>query len=107
MTTKALCVALVLLGGACFAALADGAGGVLLGSYVGSHPLAVQYGLPSNGGNLVYFGGYGYGVERHGVLNGGFGIAILDRDSASGVAGGVGGSSPGCASCASRCTRPS
>lgn len=91
MTTKAMWVAMVLLGGACLAAAADGAGGVLIGRSMSSHPLALRYALPSRGAELTYFGGWGYGAERHGVLNGGFGIALVDRDSASGAAGGVGG----------------
>lgn len=91
MTFRSLWLALVLVSGVTIAAGADGAGGILMGRTMGSHPLALQYDLPSNAGELVYFGGYGYGTERHGVLSGGFGIAILDRDSANGVAGGVGG----------------
>ena len=91
MTRKALGVLLAILVGVSLSGWADGAGGVLLGYYAGSHPLAIRYQIPSNGGELMYFGGFGYGVERHGVLNGGFGIALLDTDAAIGVAGGMGG----------------
>lgn len=91
MKRKALGAVVILLVGSCLSAGADGAGGVLLGYYAGSHPLALRYQIPSNGGDLMYFGGFGYGVERHGVLNGGFGIALLDTNAASGVAGGMGG----------------
>jgi hypothetical protein len=86
-----LLVATVFLAASAAAVGADGGGGMTLGYYVGSHPLIVRYNLPASGGDLMYFGGYGYGVTSRGLINGGFGVAVLDTQESSGVAGGMGG----------------
>jgi hypothetical protein len=91
MTRKALLLAGLALAASCGTLLADGAGGMFLGYYMGGHPLVQHYNLPSNAPDLMYFGGYGYGVARRGVMNGGFGLAYLDSEGTSGAAGGMGG----------------
>jgi hypothetical protein len=69
---------------------ADGAGGSFLGYTVGDAEIPGDFHVPGTGESLTYFGGYGYGVARRGVINGGFGLALLDRAD-DGYAGGIGG----------------
>ena len=91
MKSVRLLAVAILLAGAVLCAGADGAGGTFLGYYVGEHPLVERLHIPSSGLDLMYFGGYGYGVGRHGTVNGGFGLTFLDTVGTSRVAGGIGG----------------
>jgi hypothetical protein len=73
-------------------AFADGAGGVFFGYQTSTYPfLSDNYEIPNSGFGLNYFGGYGYGVSRDGVITGGFGMAITDPENESGITGGFGG----------------
>lgn len=90
MKTKAFGMALV-LSLLCGAGIwADGAGGTFLGYTFGNDEIPGTITIPSSGQELLYFGGYGYGVGRWGSISGGFGLAVLDRGN-GGYAGGVGG----------------
>lgn len=74
------------------ASFADGGGGMFYGYQVSAYPFLEKYPVRNNSLGLAYFGGYGYGVNRrNNWVTGGFGFAILDVGSDTGVAGGFGG----------------
>lgn len=69
-----------------------GAGGTFFGYQISTYPFlenSVQ--IPNNSLGLAYFGGFGWGADRNGIINGGFGMAVLDPSNESGIAGGFGG----------------
>ncbi|MBN1648459.1 MAG: hypothetical protein JW874_10525 [Spirochaetales bacterium] len=71
---------------------ARGAGGMMFGYQTLTYPfLDENYDIPGNNLDLSYFGGFGYGVSRDGVITGGFGFALMDMSGESGIAGGFGG----------------
>ena len=69
----------------------DGGGGMLFGYQTSHYPFLENYEIANNSLNLVYFGGYGYGISGTSGIIGGFGQAFMSVDGASGIAGGVGG----------------
>jgi hypothetical protein len=70
---------------------AGGGGGMLLGYQTSRYPFLAQYEVANNSLDLLYYGGYGYGVSWQGSIAGGFGFAIMDVSGASKIAGGFGG----------------
>lgn len=69
-----------------------GGGGVFYGYQVSNYDFLLEnYEIPNNTLGLSYFGGYGYGVSRDGIISGGFGMAIVDTELDSGITGGFGG----------------
>jgi hypothetical protein len=91
MRSKTVIFALVLAAAATGAAFADGGGGTFMGYTLGADELPDRIRIAASGPGLMYFGGYGYGVGRRGVISGGFGLALMDSDVDGGMAGGVGG----------------
>ncbi|MEI6877171.1 MAG: hypothetical protein WCL50_18820 [Spirochaetota bacterium] len=88
---------LVVLSCAASLTFAAGAGGVMFGL---QRPDFAPSFLPSEGAEMgiEHSGGYGYGVDRHGFIVGGFGMGFLDQGllgdpspSAVNLAGGIGG----------------
>ena len=90
MNTRTFAVVLLLATVAVLGAWADGGGGTFLGYTLGRQDVPDTVRIPSSGADLMYFGGYGYGVGRWGAMNGGFGFAMLGQDG-NRYAGGVGG----------------
>ncbi len=70
---------------------ADGGGGMSFGYQTTTYPFLENYSVANNNMDLIYYGGYGYGVSRKGFITGGFGFTIMDSGSSSGFAGGFGG----------------
>ena len=74
-------------------AVADGGGGgIYFGYQTSAYPfLSDNYTIANNSMGLAYFGGFGYGVASDRTIVGGFGMAILDMENDTGIAGGFGG----------------
>jgi hypothetical protein len=74
-------------------ACADGGGGMFLGYQTSEYPFLERYDVTNNTMGLMYYGGFGYGVDWDGNIAGGFGFTIhqepLPGDPV--IAGGVGG----------------
>jgi len=68
---------------------ADGGGGLFFGYQTNSYPLLDE--IANNSLGLAYYGGFGYGVGSNQGIVGGFGMAIMDIDNETGIAGGFGG----------------
>lgn len=64
---------------------------MLIGYQIAKYPFIDAYPASSGYPRLVYYGGFGYGVNYDGAIAGGFGFAIMDVAGESGIAGGVGG----------------
>lgn len=72
-------------------AKSGGGGGMLIGYQTSTYPFLEKYPLANNSLELIYYGGFGYGVSRDGRITGGFGYAIMDVAGSSKIAGGFGG----------------
>ena len=73
-------------------AFADGGGGMMFGYQATDYPFLENYGIRDNDLGLIYYGGYGYGIDRRGNITGGFGVAIMDPGmEETGISGGFGG----------------
>jgi len=71
---------------------ADGAGGMFFSYQTSQYPFLENHPVLNNSLGLIYYGGYGYGVDRKGNISGGFGLAIHDPEfKEGGVVGGFGG----------------
>lgn len=68
-----------------------GGGGMLIGYQTSTYPFLEKYPVASNSLELIYYGGFGYGVSYDGTITGGFGYAIMDVAGDSKIAGGYGG----------------
>jgi hypothetical protein len=68
-----------------------GGGGMLIGYQTSTYPFLEKYPVVSNSQELIYYGGFGYGVSWDGTITGGFGYAIMDVAGDSEIAGGFGG----------------
>ena len=68
-----------------------GGGGMLVGYQTSGYPFLEAYPVSNNSLDLIYYGGFGYGVSRDGAIAGGFGFAIMDVSGQSEIAGGFGG----------------
>ena len=88
---SAVAVCVVICGGGLSAA--GGGGGVFFGYQTFTYPLLSDYySFASNSLGLAYYGGYGYGIANNQrTIAGGFGMAIMDIEGDSGIAGGFGG----------------
>ncbi len=73
------------------AANSGGGGGMLVGYQTSSYPFLEAYPVTNNSFDLIYYGGFGYGVSYDGAIAGGFGFAIMDVSGQSEIAGGFGG----------------
>ena len=92
MKKTSICVLLILLiASVPLLAQSGGGGGMILGYQTSSYPFLEQYPVASNSLDLIYYGGFGYGVSYDGAIAGGFGMAIMDVTGGSKIAGGVGG----------------
>ena len=88
---KRLSILVLILFSAMFA-FADGGGGMYFGYQTSAYPfLSDNYSFENNSLGLAYYGGFGYGVTSNRTIVGGFGMAIMDIDNDSGIAGGFGG----------------
>lgn len=77
---------------AALSSFADGGGGMFFGYQTSQYPFLEKHPVVNNSYGLVYFGGYGYGIDRKGNITGGFGIAIQDPSfEEGGISGGFGG----------------
>ena len=72
-------------------ARSGGGGGMLFGYQTSTYPFLNKYPVTNNSLELVYYGGYGYGVSWDGTITGGFGCVIMDVAGDSEIAGGFGG----------------
>ena len=72
-------------------ARSGGGGGMLIGYQTSTYPFLEKYPVASNSLELIYYGGFGYGVSWDGTITGGFGYAIMDVAGDSEIAGGFGG----------------
>jgi len=70
---------------------ADGGGGILIGYQAGKYPFFEKNYLASRNMGLMYYGGFGYGLQGRRVIHGGFGYAISDPTGESNIWGGFGG----------------
>ena len=87
-----VCIAvLAMVVAAVAVAQSGGGGGMFLGYQTSSYPFLEQYPVANNSMDLIYYGGYGYGVSSKGAVAGGFGFAIMDVAGGSKIAGGFGG----------------
>ena len=59
---------------------ADGAGGMFFSYQTSQYPFLENHPVLNNSLGLIYYGGYGYGVDRRGNISGGFGLAIHDPE---------------------------
>lgn len=73
------------------AAFADGGGGVFYGQQVTQYPFFENYDITNNTMGLIYYGGFGYGIDEEEIIKGGFGMTIYDPTWQSGIVGGFGG----------------
>ena len=83
----------VLIAGSLFA-FGGGGGGIFFGYQTSNYPFleeSVQKDIPNNGLGLSYFGGFGWGADRDGIISGGFGMSVMDIDKDTGITGGFGG----------------
>lgn len=72
-------------------ARSGGGGGMLIGYQTSTYPFLERYPLAGNNMELIYYGGFGYGVSWDRSIAGGFGYAITDVAGGSRIAGGFGG----------------
>ncbi|MEW5814072.1 MAG: hypothetical protein AB1798_01585 [Spirochaetota bacterium] len=70
---------------------ADGGGGITFGYQISQYPFFKNYTILNNNMGLIYYGGFGYGIqEKHGI-KGGFGYVLMDAGNGSKITGGFGG----------------
>lgn len=89
--TKKICVLGVLFLIALGVGFANGGGGVYYGQQVAQYPFFENYDIDNNSLGLIYYGGFGYGIDKDDIIKGGFGMTIYDPSGVSGIAGGFGG----------------
>jgi hypothetical protein len=74
-----------------FTSAAGGGGGMSFGYQTLTYPFLERYPVVNNSLELIYYGGFGYGVSSNRTITGGFGFAIMDVAGESEIAGGFGG----------------
>jgi len=72
-------------------ARSGGGGGMSIGYQTSTYPFLDRYPVTANTKELIYYGGFGYGVSWDRSITGGFGYAIMDVAGGSKIAGGFGG----------------
>lgn len=88
-TLMIILLVILAAGGALFAA--GGGGGSFWSTQTTRFPLLGDLGVSNNSQGLLMVGGYGFGIDHRGQINGGFGYGIYDPENEDGISGGFGG----------------